>query len=49
VLFEHGADRRAARVIEEDRLIAGLTGPSPVAALPMVLAAWRGDGAQRWD
>jgi hypothetical protein len=29
-------------VIEEDRLIAGLTGPSPVAALPMVLASWRG-------
>jgi len=36
----------AARVIWEDRLIAGLTGPSPVAAPPMVLAAWRDDEAQ---
>ena len=36
----------AAQVIEEDRVIAGVTGPSPVAAPPMVLAAWRGDEAQ---
>ena len=33
-------------MIEEDRLIAGLPGPSPVAALPMVLASGRGDEAQ---
>ena len=30
-------------MIEEDRVVAGVTGPSPVAAPPMVLAAWRGD------
>jgi DNA-binding CsgD family transcriptional regulator/tetratricopeptide (TPR) repeat protein len=39
----------AARVIEEDRVIAGVTGPSPVAAPPMVLAAWRGDEAQAME
>jgi len=39
----------AARVIEEDRVIAGVTGPSPVAAAPMVLAAWRGDEPQAME
>ena len=35
----------AAQVIEEDRLIADVTGPSPAAVPPMLLAAWRGDEA----
>ena len=36
----------AARIIEEDRVIAGVTGPSPLAIMPMVLAAWRGQEAE---
>ena len=36
----------AAQVIEEDRLIADVTGPSPAAIPPMLLAAWRGDEAR---
>jgi hypothetical protein len=35
----------AAQVIEEDRLIADVTGPSPAAIPPMLLAAWRGEEA----
>ena len=32
----------AARLIEEDRLIAEVTGPPPVAYAAMMLAAWQG-------
>ena len=37
----------AARLIEEDRLIAEATGNPPVAYTAMTLAAWRGQETQR--
>src|SRR6266851_2996262 len=39
----------AARLIEEDRLIAEATGNPPVAYTAMTLAAWRGQQAQALD
>jgi DNA-binding CsgD family transcriptional regulator len=36
----------AARLIEEERVIAGVAGPSSLAIMPMILASWRGDEAQ---
>lgn len=36
----------AARIIEEDRMIAEMTGPSPIAIPPMMLAVWRGREAE---
>jgi DNA-binding CsgD family transcriptional regulator len=46
VLIHQGDLAEAARIIEEDRVIAGVTGPSPLAIMPMVLAAWRGHEAE---
>jgi DNA-binding CsgD family transcriptional regulator/tetratricopeptide (TPR) repeat protein len=36
----------AAALIEEDRLVAGVTGPPPLALSAMMLAAWRGQEAE---
>lgn len=36
----------AARLIEEEYVIAGVAGPSSLAIMPMILASWRGDEAQ---